>query len=72
MITIFTLMNSFFFFFLQKVDNLFGLKTLVLERWLIHMKRLVAARALLVLLRVLFMIHCTTAQIEEVRKSLGG
>ena len=69
MITIFTLMNSFIRFFHK---TFYGFKTPVEERWLIHMKRMVAVMALLVFLLVLFMIDSTIVQIEIVTKSLGG
>ena len=63
--------NKFYFnkficlFLLQELIKFVGFKTPIVERWLIFMKRLVAAPVLLVLSRVSF-------QIEVVRKSLGG
>ena len=67
MITIFTLINSFTYFFFKSRNNFACFISPVVEKLLIHMKRLVAASALFVLSR--FIDH-TTAQIEVVRKSL--
>ena len=63
MITVFTLINSFTCFFLRKLNNFVGFITPVVKKWLIQMISLLAAR---------LMIDCTTAQIEVLRKSLGG
>ena len=52
MITLFTQINYFVFF--KKHNNSVGFITPVVEKWLIHMKTLMAAPALLVLSRVLF------------------
>ena len=60
LITIFTLINPFTCFFLHNLNNFVNIRTPVVERWLIQMKRLVAAPALLVLSRVLFTIESTT------------
>ena len=57
MITIFTLMNSFICFFLQKLNNFVGFITPVVKRWFIHMKRLVPAPAVLVLSMVAGMLQ---------------
>ena len=65
MITIFSLMNFICFFLLQKLNNFVGFKTPVVERWLIHMKRLVTALDFLVLSSVLFIIDRTTARSAE-------
>ena len=53
---------------LQKLNSFVGFITAVVEIWRIHMKRLVAAPALLVRSNISFII----AQIEVLRKSLGG
>ena len=57
-----------FIYLLQNLNNFVSFKTPIVERWLIQMKRPVAAPALLVLSRVLFMIDCMTAGIEVVSK----
>ena len=49
MITVFTLINSFTCFFIRKLNNFVGFITPVVKKWLIHMRRLVAAPAPLVL-----------------------
>ena len=51
MITIFTLINLLLAF-LKKLDNFVCFLTPVVKKWLIHMKRLVAAPTLLVLSRL--------------------
>ena len=56
--------------FLKNLNNFVGFITPVLVKWLIHMKNLVTAPALLV--RHVSIIACTTVQIEVSRKSLGG
>ena len=61
LITIFTLVNSFVCFFYKKLITLLVSKP--------HMKRPVAAPALLIHSSFLFMIDRTTAQIEVVMKS---
>ena len=66
--------NNFYFskfiylFLLQNLNNFVSFKTPVVERWVIQMNRPVAAPAILVLSRVLFMIESTTAHIEVARK----
>ena len=61
--------NKFIYLFLLQIPNSFvSFKTPVVERWLIQMKRPVAAPALLVLSSVLLMIDGTTVQIELVSK----
>ena len=57
-----------YWFFFKYLNNCVSFKTPVVERWLIQMKWSVAAPALLVLSRVLFLIESTTAQIEMARK----
>ena len=52
--------KSIYLFFLHNLNNFVNIRTPVVERWLIQMKRLVAAPALLVLSRVLFTIESTT------------
>ena len=51
--------KSIYLFFLHNLNNFVNIRTPVVERWLIQMKRLVAAPALLVLSRVLFTIEST-------------
>ena len=72
MITIFTLINSFTCVFQKKTLNVFVcFITPVVEKWLIHMKMLVASPALFILSRVLWLtIRQLRRQIEVVRKSL--
>ena len=60
-----------YLFLLKKLNNFVSFITPVVEKWHIHMKKLVATPTLLVLSLVLFIVDHVTAQIEVVRKSLN-
>ena len=68
MITLFIQINSFTCFFFKKSNNFVGFITPVVEKWLIHMKTLVTASALL----ALYVSYCLMVDRTLLRWSKDG
>ena len=66
MIIVFTLINPFICFFLTKLNNFAGFITSVVKKWLIRMRSLVAAPALLVLTYLMVDRRTPNRGVEEI------